>query len=63
MDKKIVKFDYKSVLELLDKVNKDTKGVDIKDYHSLCRAFVQFSASMGSLIAWGFEGKLIQKDF
>jgi len=63
MDKKESKFDYKNVLELLDKVNKDTKGIDIKGYHNLCRAFIQFSASMGTLIAWGFEGKLIQKDF
>lgn len=63
MQKKVVKFDYKQVLELLDKLNKDTKGVNIKDYHDLCQDFVKFSASMGSLIAWGFEGMFVRKNF
>lgn len=63
MEKKGAKFDYKSVLSMLQKLNKDASGVDIKTYHDLCLAFVLFSSSMGSLIAWGFEGNLGEELF
>ena len=59
MDKKAAdtKFDYEGVMARLAALNADTKGTKLGPLHDLCKTFTKLSGAMGSLVAWGFEGK------
>ena len=52
MDKK---FDYKLALRILKKLNDDQSKIDISNFLQVCDVFTKFSASMGSLVSWGFD--------
>ena len=60
MEKKseTTRFEYKLSLSLLKQINDDKEKVDVRLFHDLCKAFIKMSASMGSLVSWGFDGIL-----
>ena len=59
MDKKSVdtKFDYEGVMARLTVLNADTKRIQLDQLHDLCKTFTKLSGALGSLVAWGFQGK------
>ena len=50
------RFDHKQALILLKQLNDDKDKIDVRLFHDLCKMFTKMSASMGSLVAWGFDG-------
>ncbi len=59
MEKKVEggQFDYKRAMELLKQMADEKDKVDVRKFHDLCKVFTRMSASMGSLVSWGFDGK------